>query len=140
MSYCIQRLLLATPEYRDADAVVLYASKGREVATDALFDDAIASGRAVFYPRIEADADDSSITSIVVRRVRDRVELQRGTFGIDEPSERAEILDRQKFSRILICVPGVAFGLEGQRLGRGGGYYCPFFCPPPLGRGAVRVR
>src|SRR5258707_15848936 len=108
MSSCIQRRLLATSEYRDADAIVLYASKGREVATDALFDAAIASGRAVFYPRIEADADDSSITSIVVRRDADRVRVQPGPVGIHETTPRGKNLHRQKLSQILFCPPGVA--------------------------------
>jgi 5-formyltetrahydrofolate cyclo-ligase len=126
MSACVQRALTASAEYREAKAVVLYAPKGNEVATGAIFDDAIESRRAVFYPRIENEPKDSSARAIVARRVRDRADLARGTFGILEPSASAELLDRQKFSSIMICVAGVAFGLEGQRLGRGGGYYDRF--------------
>ena len=51
-----------------------------------------------------------------------RAELQPGAFGILEPTG-AEIARYADLERALICVPGVAFGPAGQRLGRGGGYY-----------------
>ena len=117
----VQRRVLVSECYRDASAVVLYAAIGNEVSTDILFTDAIVSGRATFYPRV-----DTATGMIVARRVRDRSELAPGSYGILEPPASAEALDRKTFANILISVPGVAFGLEGQRLGRGGGHYDRF--------------
>jgi 5-formyltetrahydrofolate cyclo-ligase len=130
MSDIVQRTVLASESYRDASAIVLYAAIGNEVSTDLILTDALRSGRAVFYPRVEAGM-------IVARRIHDRAELARGAYGILEPPESAEVLDSKSFTKILVCVPGVAFGLEGQRLGRGGGHYDRFI--GQLGREAITV-
>jgi len=120
-SEIIERQLIASEFYCAASAIVLYKAHGNEVSTDRILSDALAAGQAVFYPRVDAAAG-----TIVARRIRDRSELARGAYGILEPSESAEPLDCKKFAKILVCVPGVAFGLEGQRLGRGGGHYDRF--------------
>ena len=130
MSDIVQRTVLASESFRDASAIVLYAAIGNEVSTDLILTDALQSGRAVFYPRVQAG-------TIVARRIRDRAELARGAYGILEPPESAEVLDRKSFAKILVCVPGVAFGLEGQRLGRGGGHYDRFI--GQLGGEAITV-
>jgi 5-formyltetrahydrofolate cyclo-ligase len=120
-SEIVERRLIASEFYRAASAAVLYSPIGNEVSTGRILADALASGRAVFYPRVDA-----STGAIVARRIRDRSELARGAYGILEPPESAEPLDSKKFANIVVCVPGLAFGLEGQRLGRGGGHYDRF--------------
>ncbi|HVA40207.1 MAG TPA: 5-formyltetrahydrofolate cyclo-ligase [Candidatus Binataceae bacterium] len=113
----IQRRLLETSAYHEAAAMVLYAAQRNEVATDLIMADALASGRRVFFPRVDPEHHD-----LLLLRVGDRAELQPGAFGIDEPTG-AELARPHDLVRALICVPGVAFGPAGQRLGRGGGYY-----------------
>jgi 5-formyltetrahydrofolate cyclo-ligase len=131
-SHIVQRQLLASELYRDASAVVLYSAIGNEVSTDSILTDALRSRRAVFYPRV-----DVATGTIVARRVRDCSELVCGAYGILEPYDSLEPLDSKKFAKVLVCVPGVAFGLEGQRLGRGGGHYDRFI--GQLGREAITV-
>src|ERR1700687_3149937 len=132
LSEIIQRRVIESEFYRAASAVVLYAAKGNEVSTDIILADSLGAGRAVFYPRVDAERG-----TIVARRVRGSAELQRGAYNILEPADSAEELDRSKFRPIIVCVPGVAFGIEGQRLGRGGGYYDRFIAE--LGDDAISV-
>ncbi|MFZ2061522.1 MAG: 5-formyltetrahydrofolate cyclo-ligase [Candidatus Binatus sp.] len=129
-SQTVQRNLIASEYYREASAIVLYAGIGNEVSTDLILADALKSDRAVFYPRVD-------VGMIVARRVRDRAALVAGAYGILEPPASAEVLDRKSFAKVLVCVPGVAFGLEGQRLGRGGGHYDRFIAQ--LGDEAITV-
>jgi 5-formyltetrahydrofolate cyclo-ligase len=117
LSTFVQRNLIDEPCYAEAACVVLYASKDNEVATDLIFAHALASGRRVLYPRVVAQTHHLSLV-----RVATRAELQPGAFGILEPTG-AEVVRYADLERALICVPGVAFGPAGQRLGRGGGYY-----------------
>jgi 5-formyltetrahydrofolate cyclo-ligase len=131
-SHSVECRVLASESWRDASAIVLYAAAGNEVSTDLIMADAIESGRAVFYPRV-----DTATGTMTARRVRDRSELVRGAYGILEPPASSEVLDGEEFTNILVCVPGVAFGREGQRLGRGGGHYDRFI--GQLGDEAISV-
>ena len=117
LSNLVQHRLIETSCYASAACVILYAAKDNEVATDLILADAIASGRRIFYPRIVAESHDLSLV-----RVNHLAQLQPGAFGILEPTG-TEIARHADLERALICVPGVAFGPAGQRLGRGGGYY-----------------
>jgi 5-formyltetrahydrofolate cyclo-ligase len=128
----IERRLLASKLYRDASGVVLYAAVRNEVSTDRILNDALVSGRATFYPRV-----DIATGTISARRIHSGAELSQGAYGILEPAESAEVLDSKSFAKILVCVPGVAFGIEGQRLGRGGGHYDRFI--GQLGGEAITV-
>jgi len=96
---------------------VLYAAKDNEPETALMLEHALASGRRVFFPKI---ASNNPILSLI--RVTDHAELKPGAFGILEPTG-AEMIPPALLERTLICVPGVAFSLSGQRLGRGRGYY-----------------
>lgn len=116
LSKQVQERLLESDFYRRSRCVVLYAEKDNEVATEQIFADALASGRRVLFPRMTPEFGLSLV------RVCSRDELRLGTFGLLEPTG-SEIVPPAKLGRALICVPGVAFSLEGQRLGRGGGYY-----------------
>ena len=116
LSKQVQERLLLSDCYRQSRGIVLYAEKDNEVATERIFADALASGRRVFFPRVIPEYGLSLV------RVCDRDDLSPGTFGLLEPTG-SEIVPPAELGRALICVPGVAFGLEGQRLGRGGGYY-----------------
>jgi 5-formyltetrahydrofolate cyclo-ligase len=143
MSELVERQVLASESYIDASAIVLYSAIGNEVPTEQILADALASGRAVFFPSGAGrrarprGAVETPNGTIVARRIRDRAELARGAYGILEPPVSAEALDSKNFAKILVCVPGVAFGLEGQRLGRGGGHYDRFI--GQLGGEAITV-
>jgi 5-formyltetrahydrofolate cyclo-ligase len=113
----IQRRLLGSSLYDQAATLVLYAAKDKEPDNWLMLEHALAGGRRVLFPKI---AFDNPTLSLI--RVRDREELRPGGFGILEPIG-TEMVSPALLERTLICVPGVAFSLSGQRLGRGRGYY-----------------
>ena len=49
-------------------------------------------------------------------------ELRRGRYGIFEPVGGKVITDEDQES-LVVFVPGVAFDIQGNRLGRGSGWY-----------------
>ncbi|HEY2664640.1 MAG TPA: 5-formyltetrahydrofolate cyclo-ligase [Candidatus Binataceae bacterium] len=107
--------ILASPDYQRSRRVVLYASVSKEVRADSILDDALRSGRLVFFPKVEAK-------HLVLIRVRAASELKPGRFGINEPSG-GQTVPAPELDDAVVCVPGLAFSPSGQRLGRGSGYY-----------------
>jgi 5-formyltetrahydrofolate cyclo-ligase len=131
-SLAVQRLLLGSALYRAACGLVLYAAKDNEVATAELLQAALASGRTVMLPRWNRGRGE-----IEAAIVDDPATLNPGKFGILEPPAGARAVSADAVSGALVCVPGLAFGTEGQRLGRGGGHYDRFLAA--LGPEAVTV-
>ena len=131
-SVTIQRRLLATDCYCDAPAVVLYSSIHNEVATDLVAADALASGKELFFPCLRRDRE-----IMTVARVHALSELVRGAFGIREPATEGATAPPHELAGAMIVVPGLGFGPQGQRLGRGGGHYDRFLAALP--REAITV-
>jgi 5-formyltetrahydrofolate cyclo-ligase len=131
-SLAVERRLLGSELYRAASVVVLYAAKDNEVATAELLAAALGSGRTVMLPRWNRARGE-----IETAVVDDPAALVAGKFGILEPPAGARTIGAGALGATLVCVPGLAFGPAGQRLGRGGGHYDRFLAA--LGPEAITV-
>lgn len=112
----ITQRLLAFPPFQRASTVVLYNADENEVATDAIWQEALKQGKQVYYPRIAVDRENLEF----VRRYPKDI-LLTGTFGILIPPG-SDILSSLQPTDV-VCTPGVGFDPRGNRLGRGKGYY-----------------
>ncbi|WP_372796029.1 5-formyltetrahydrofolate cyclo-ligase [Pontiella sp.] len=102
-------------EFQSSKTVALYKAIAGEVNLDPLFPLCWEQGKRTCMPVFNR-----------ALRIYEMAEVTRDTpfrtahYGIREPIEPS-LLKMQEID--LIAVPGVAFDLSGNRLGRGGGYY-----------------
>lgn len=109
--------LKAQPLWTRAQSILLFAPMPGELDVWPLLAEVLATGRQVLLPRFVAAT--RSYEACFIRNPA--VDLHVGHFGIREPCSTCA---RAEVSRVdLILVPGVAFDLQGHRLGRGKGYY-----------------
>jgi 5-formyltetrahydrofolate cyclo-ligase len=108
--------LLTFAPVQQASTLVLYNADENEVVTETIWRAAISQGQAVYYPRITSD---KANLEFVRRYPHDQ--LIPGTFGILIPPGDEMLIGLQGGDVVL--TPGVGFDEQGQRLGRGKGYY-----------------
>jgi 5-formyltetrahydrofolate cyclo-ligase len=106
---------VACAAVRSAPRVALYAALRDELPTRPAWERLASTVRPPLLPRVDSSG------RLVFHRVRAWEELRPGRYGVLEPpagspTERLGPGD-------WVFVPGVAFDLEGHRLGRGGGHY-----------------
>ena len=110
-------LLKAQAQWRAAESILFYAPMPDELDVWPLLAEALAAGKRVALPRFVAAAQGYE----ACRVLDPAADLELGHFGIREP--RSRCLRFSSDLSDLILVPGVAFDLQGGRLGRGKGYY-----------------
>ncbi|MBD5469948.1 MAG: 5-formyltetrahydrofolate cyclo-ligase [Lachnospiraceae bacterium] len=121
-SEAILQNVLKTPEYIEADNILLYADHHNEVITRGIFEDALMRKKRVYFPK-----SDSFTNTMVFYRTTSAAQLEKGFMGILEPKENIQL--RYRFCAnedTLVILPGVAFDTAGFRIGYGKGYYDKF--------------
>ena len=113
--------LTCLPEYGRSRCIMFYWSCHNEVHTHELVRRSLKHGKKVLLPK--CNTQQGQIFPCEVNDVSRDLEV--GPYGICQPCETARrVVD---LSEIELCiVPGIAFDQEGNRVGRGLGYYDRF--------------
>lgn len=115
-SAAIAERIAELPGYRAAPTVLLTVSFRSEWDTRPLIADALASGKTVALPRVDAEE-----RMLALHRIGGIDDIVPGYLGIPEPVADCARIAPGAIDWVL--VPGVAFDAGGRRLGYGGGFY-----------------
>lgn len=108
----------------DADRLVLaaYASIEPEPDTHPLLDALLARGHRILLPVLSPLPGGRARRDPAWAWCTDLDELRPGLWGIPEPA--TEVLGQEALAEVaLVLAPALAAGLDGTRLGTGGGWY-----------------
>ena len=125
----ICELILASPQYKNADQIFAYMALPDEVDLGEVIRSALHDGKKVALPKI-TDFEQGLMQFFYLNAVQAlNKQTESGTLGISEPDPKLlQAVDAAtiKDSSVLILVPGRAFTKDGDRLGRGKGFYDRF--------------
>ena len=112
---CSRRItdkILAHPIYIKSSVIMAYVSIRSEVRTQDLITAMLTDSKRVCLPVM----DGSDLKIVEMTSIND---LKPNKFGILEPPNNSA----RYVTPDLIIVPGIAFSVDGVRIGYGGGYY-----------------
>jgi 5-formyltetrahydrofolate cyclo-ligase len=103
--------------WRKAQSILFFAPLADEPDIWQLLVDSLSNKKTVLLPRFEVEQGHYS-ACLITDAARD---LRAGKFGVREPAESCAKIPLNRLD--LILAPGIAFDLQGHRLGRGKGFY-----------------
>lgn len=112
----IKEKLFSLKEYKEANTILFYVSYNGEVYTHDMIKEAL-ENKIVVVPI--SNVDDKTLNLSILKHFND---LETGSYGILEPKK--DFIKEINFDEIdIVIVPGVAFDINGNRMGHGKGYY-----------------
>lgn len=114
----ITRALFSCAEWREARCVFCYISAGMEVCTRDIVRGALEQGKILCVPRILDEP--GAMEAALVPDIRALEDMPPDRYGIPSP-QCTEVVPPRRIE--LVVAPGLAFGMDGRRMGHGGGYY-----------------
>ena len=114
-------MFLASDFYRNAQTIYGYLPYNQEVRTTPIVERALKDGKRVAVPKVYGD----KMNFIYITNLN---QVAAGYCGIPEPVSDEPIAED---TTALVLMPGVAFDLQGHRIGYGGGYYDKFLAQEP---------
>lgn len=126
-SQAICEKIIKLPFYKEADILFAFMSFDNEPDTKHLIKHALTNHKKVAVPKCEAGH------RMTFYRILSLDEVSAGQYGISEPVNTDQVRKLQSTDHSLILVPGIAFDLQGNRLGFGHGYYDRFLSGSTLG-------
>ncbi|HSU54065.1 MAG TPA: 5-formyltetrahydrofolate cyclo-ligase, partial [Candidatus Dormibacteraeota bacterium] len=108
-------LCAAQPLWERSSSILLFAPLVEELDAWPLLAEGLRSGKQMLLPRYKSG-------HYVACEIKNPdMDLEPGKFGIREPTGSCRELSLNRLD--LVLVPGIAFDLQGRRLGRGKGFY-----------------
>lgn len=120
---CKQVFML--PEFQESDHILMYADFRHEVATKEIFDTCIAQKKKVYFPKCIGN-------EMYFYQIISVMQLENGCWGIKEPNDLTHPYKYNQKDSTLAIIPGVAFDVNGYRVGYGKGYYDHFLIDKPF--------
>lgn len=104
--------------YQKAQIVYAYMALPDEVDLSVLIDDALCKNKTVYVPKVVPNSNKMIFFDY------SKYQFENGSFGILEP--KTEDIKEEKIAgdqTAIFLVPGRVFGEDGERIGRGKGFY-----------------
>ncbi|MBN3282506.1 MTHFS ligase, partial [Polyodon spathula] len=121
-SHIVTQKLINHPKYQSCQRIAVFLSMHDEVQTEAIIEDIFQKGKVCFIPKYQKKSRHMDMVKLTA--ASEIHSLPQTSWNIPQPSEedhREEALDTGGLD--LILMPGLGFDKNGNRLGRGKGYY-----------------
>lgn len=112
---------LSSCHYQQAKTIYGYLPYNQEVRTAPILAQALWDGKRVAVPKLYG-------AEMKFIYLDDLTQVAKSAAGIPEPLQDGPIADDET---ALVLMPGLAFDLDGHRIGYGGGYYDKFLAQEP---------
>ena len=121
-SVSICNKIISSPQFQNSKEIFAYMALPDEVDLTPVILDALEKGKNVALPKIISQSENTIKFFYLDKTKKLTEQTATGTYNILEPDESLPATP-DPTKKTLILVPGRAFTKEGDRLGRGKGYY-----------------